>query len=84
MDAELLDQGYTTTNNIYNFILNFITENGYSPSFREIADGTGIKSSSTVKNHLAVLERLGIIHTKEFQPRTISLTGYKFVKETEE
>ena len=78
MDKRLTERGNNTRCNIYDFIVDFITSNGYSPSFKEIAEGTGIKSTSTVWNHLFMLEQLGLIHTQEFKPRTISVIGYEF------
>lgn len=82
--GELIEQGNNTRRSIYGFIVEFITTNGYSPSFREIADGTGIKAISTVRDQLYMLEKLGKIHTQEFKPRTISLVGYEFRKKAEE
>ena len=82
--GELTEQGNNTKRSIYSFIVEFITTHGYSPSFKEIAEGTGIKSMSTVKRQLYVLERLGKIHTQGFKPRTISLAGYEFRRKTEE
>lgn len=81
--GELTEQGNNTRRSIYGFIVEFITTNGYSPSLREIAEGTGIKSTSTVKEQLYMLERLGKIRTQEFKPRTISLIGYEFRKKTD-
>lgn len=80
MDNELQRQGVETRQNIYDFLVKFITENGYAPSFREIADGTGLKSKAYVYNHLQILEMLGKIHMEKNKPRAISLTGYKFIK----
>lgn len=37
---------------IRDYIVEYITEHGYSPSIREIADSTGYKSSSTVQTHM--------------------------------
>ena len=84
MDKRLTERGNNTRRNIYGFIVKFITTNGYSPSIREIADGTGIASTSTVKNQLYMLERLGKIHTQEFKPRTISIVGFELRKKAEE
>ena len=81
MRKQLTEQGNNTRRSIYSFIVEFITTHGYSPSFKEIAEGTGIKSISTVRDQLYMLERLGKIHTQEFRPRTISLVGYGYVKE---
>ena len=67
--------------NVYQFIVDFITNNGYSPSVREISKGTGIKSTSSVYDYLLVLKKIGKINMEENKSRTISLTGYKFVKD---
>ena len=74
------EQENSTRNSIYGFIVDFIVTNGYSPSLREIADGTSIKSISTVRDQLYMLERLGKIHTQQFKPRTFSIVGYEFRK----
>lgn len=74
------EQENNARSSIYDFIVDFIITNGYSPSLREIADGTGMKSISSVKDQLYMLKRLGKIHTQDFKPRTISLVGYEFKK----
>lgn len=66
---------------VYNFIVEFIKKNGYSPSVREICVGTDLKSTSSVYSHLITLKMLGKIEMKENTPRTIRLVGYKVVKE---
>lgn len=65
---------------VYQFIVDYFKKNGYSPSFREISDGTGIKSVASVRDKLRLLKRIGLVEMKECQPRAISLTGYKLVK----
>ena len=85
MEKQLREKGNKTRSSIYGFIVDFITTNGYSPSIREIAEGTGIGSTATVHDHLYLLEQLGKIHTQEGKPRTISVSGYKYVRmKTEE
>ena len=37
---------------VLNFIKQMVTEKGYPPSVREICQGVGIKSTSTVHGHL--------------------------------
>ena len=74
------EQGNNTRNSIYGIIVDFIVTNGYSLSLREIVDGTGMKSISSVKDQLFMLECLGKIHTQEFKARTISIVGYEFRK----
>ena len=66
---------------IYNYIVEYITENGYPPSYREIADANKISSTSTVFDVIEKLELRGLIKTRENAPRAIKVIGYKFVKE---
>lgn len=65
----------------YQFIISYIQENGYPPTVREIADGTGVTSTSTVCNRLMKLENDGWIKLKLSSSRAIKVIGYKFVKE---
>ncbi|HEY6537687.1 MAG TPA: transcriptional repressor LexA [Candidatus Dormibacteraeota bacterium] len=48
----------------------------YPPSVREIGRAVGLSSSSTVQNHLNVLERKGLIHRDPTKSRTVLLTGF--------
>ena len=80
MNKELENKGISTRQRIYDFIVDFITARGYSPSIREICNGTDIKSTSAVYDHLLVLELMNKIHMEKGKLRTISLVGYKFVK----
>lgn len=54
------------------FILEFQSENGYSPSVREIASGLGIASTSTVKNMLDKLESEGVLTKSSGVARSVS------------
>ena len=65
---------------VYDFIVKFMTENGYSPSVREICAQVGFQSTSSANRHLWQLHDIGLITMKEKDPRTIALTGYKLVK----
>lgn len=65
---------------VYRFLMNFITENDYSPSVREICEGTGLSSTASVSDHLMELELMGKIEMKRNVARTIRLVGYKLVK----
>lgn len=58
---------------IYSFIRRFIEDEGYSPSYREIANEVGLRSTSTVLYHLDVLASEGRVGYKRGQPRTIHL-----------
>lgn len=65
---------------VYNFLVSFITENCYSPSVREICEGTGLSSKTSVHDCLVKLKLMGKIETKRNVARTIRLVGYKLVK----
>lgn len=54
MDKELEKQGIKSRQRVYDFLVDFITKNGYAPSVREICVGTDLKSTCTVYNHLMV------------------------------
>lgn len=66
-------------------IINYIKEYGYAPSVREIGNMVGLKSTSSVYNHLQILRMEGKIETDhDYSPRAIRVPGYKFVKEDRE
>lgn len=65
---------------IYDFIVAYTQENLYPPSVREIADGVGLGSTSSVYNHLLAIQKQGYIEIKKDAPRAIKVKGYKFVK----
>lgn len=65
---------------IYDFLVQYITKNGFSPSMREICDGTDIKSTSSVYDYLCLLEMNGKIEVRYNTARAIRLVGYEFVK----
>lgn len=48
-----------------------IDERGYPPSVREIADGVGLTSSSSVAYQLTTLERLGFLRRDPNRPRAL-------------
>lgn len=52
-------------------IVNYIEINGFSPSIREMCELVGLKSTSTVHNHLTNLENKGYIERKENFPRAL-------------
>ncbi|MCM1234745.1 MAG: HTH domain-containing protein [Ruminococcus flavefaciens] len=65
---------------IYKFLIEFIKENGYAPSVREICARTGLSSTATVYNHLRILEMMGKIEIKQNSPRAIKLLDYEYRK----
>lgn len=68
---------------ILQYIIDYIQEHGYSPSIREICEGVGLKSTSSVHSHLVRMEKEGMIETDVGlgTARAIRVPGYKFVKE---
>ena len=63
---------------ILDHIEGFIGENGYAPSFEEIADAFGYSSLATVHEHLSNLERKGYIRKAYNESRSIELIGAAF------
>ena len=60
--------------NIYLFINRFREEHGYSPSRNEIAESVNLHPS-TVREHLAAMERKGYITWNERIPRSIAVVS---------
>jgi repressor LexA len=56
---------------VMDYIANFLHDNGYSPSFQEIADGVGLNSIATVHKHIATLERKGFLKRGRNQSRSL-------------
>ncbi|MBQ8508940.1 MAG: transcriptional repressor LexA [Clostridia bacterium] len=58
---------------IYNYILNAIRNEGYSPSVRDICNALNMKSTSTVHTYLERLERKGMIQKESGKSRTLRI-----------
>lgn len=58
---------------ILQYVTNFIMENQYAPSVREICEAVGLQSTATVHYHLSALRREGAISMDALKKRTISL-----------
>ncbi|MGV9182257.1 transcriptional repressor LexA [Arcanobacterium canis] len=59
---------------IFQAIIDYQNDQGYSPTVREICDLTGLTSPSSVKYHLDVLESAGVLHKDPRRSRTIEIT----------
>lgn len=59
---------------ILEYIRSFIEENGYAPSFREIAYYFELSSVSTVAEYIAILEDKGYLTKEAMEARSIQLT----------
>ena len=56
---------------ILEFIRHFIDDNGYAPSYREIAHYFELSSTGTVAEYISILEEKGYL-TKSLENRKIS------------
>ena len=59
---------------ILDFINEYVEDNGFPPSVREIGRHFGIYPA-TVQDHISALERKGYLQKKKFQSRTLSVRG---------
>ena len=69
-----------TKDKIMKFIIEYMTENQYSPSIHEIMKATGLKSTAAVHGHLNRLQLNGKIRFEGV--RRIYVEGYKFGKDS--
>src|SRR5262249_40437406 len=65
---------------VLDFIADFVDENGYSPSYEEIARGLNLASLATVHKHIATLETKQYLKRGFNQSRSLDL-GPKYVQE---
>src|ERR671921_136080 len=62
---------------VYNYLLDFLAENTYQPSIREIGKKFRIKSTKTVSDLLQSLAAKGYIERDPSRSRGVRLLGYK-------
>jgi len=55
------------------FIRDTMRRTGYSPSLREIGEGVGLSSTSSVTHQVKALEALGVLRRDPHRPRTFRL-----------
>ncbi len=60
-----------TLDSVYEYICDYIKENAFAPSVRDIAQGTGLRSTSTVYSHLKRLVEEGRIEMDPGKRRSI-------------
>ena len=61
---------------VLEFIREHLNENGYAPSYREIADHLGLSSPATVHGHVQMLLEKGLItNGEDGEARSIELVG---------
>jgi len=58
---------------VLDFLETFVSRNGYSPSFEEIARGMSLKSLATVHKHITNLEKKGMLDRVHNRSRSIDV-----------
>lgn len=58
---------------VYDYIKQYVKQNGYPPTVREVANELGCKSPSTAQFHMQKLEELGYIVRDPAKPRAYEL-----------
>lgn len=63
------------------FIRQYLYEHGYPPSRKEIADGVGLRSTSSVQSHIERMLAEGMLETdvEEGSPRALRIPGMRYV-----
>jgi repressor LexA len=62
-----------TVNLVYDYIVDYIKKEGYPPAVRDICNGIGIKSTSTIHGHLKRLQETGRIEYTAGKRRAITV-----------
>ncbi len=75
-DAKLTDKEQL----VYDFIKEYIKENNYPPTIREILEGTIFNSTSTISAYLDKLEAKGYISRKNTTSRSMEITEKHFYR----
>ena len=70
-----MDKAERKIEQIYEFLNQYIENNGFPPSYREISAGVGLKSINSVKEYLDILEQRGKIRKQSAKNRCIELIG---------
>ena len=67
---------------VYDFIREFIEENGYSPSYRDIMNGLGLSSVSAVAEHVENLVALGALRKAPGAARSLEVVDISYPETT--
>lgn len=65
---------------VFDFIQDFIEENGHSPSYREIMEGLGLSSVSTVAEHVDALVSKGAVKKSPGEAHSLEILDYKHIE----
>ena len=73
-----MTNGDKTREVIKEFIVQYIKEHGYGPSYQEIGEAVGLSSKSSVSSHITKMLDTGMIEKDAGKPRAIRIPGYHF------
>lgn len=68
---------------VLDFLVRFTEQNGYAPSFEEIASGVGLASLATVHKHITALEQKNYLKRKFNESRSIEVSPAYLIQERE-
>lgn len=67
---------------ILEYVKEYYQENGYGPTNREICDGVGLRSTSSVSAYIREMERDGLLEKTNYgQPRSLIIPGFNVKNE---
>lgn len=78
--AKTVDRGRTAQ--ILQFVREFSCTHGFGPTIREIAEGVGLRSTSTVADYLDRMTRDGLITSLPSTPRSIRVVEQNLTEDT--
>lgn len=67
---------------LLDFIKEYLAVHNYSPSYREICAGLGLKSPASVAEHVDNLVALGVLKRDPNSPRSLSVVDVSFPETT--
>ncbi|MCR5815414.1 MAG: transcriptional repressor LexA [Ruminococcus sp.] len=62
---------------VFEFIKNYVDENNFAPTVREIQEEFGLKSTSTAHRYIITLSEKGLLERENNCNRAIRIAGYK-------
>ena len=62
---------------VLDYIQDFMDENGYTPTYREIMTGLGLSSVSAVAEHVENLVAKGVLQKNPGEARSLTILNYK-------
>ena len=72
-----MTNGDKTREVIKEFIVQYIKEHGYGPSYQEIGEAVGLSSKSSVSAHITKMLDTGMIEKDAGKPRAIRIDTLK-------